>query len=264
MKKRRYYPLLLLFSLIRLFATPWTVAHQAPLSMEFFRREYWSELPFPSSGDLPDPGIKSMSPTLAGGFFTTEPPGIISNITHSQEKIADVWQRWWTSKTKTYKQHHKDALCAGECKGPGDKWENLFKKRKTSWDYQQRRHYREKIREEKTGKAWRERKKRTSGQHQLMQHMCHWNPRMRGSRTNYMNSNILNFKFDWNQQIQEAHGTLSTGTMKKTTRRYIPSTTTLKVNGLNATNKKQILSEWVKKKKSKTQNMLPVRNPLSI
>ena len=43
-------------------ANPWTVAHQAPLSMGFFRQEYWSELPFPSPGNLPDPGIKPMSP----------------------------------------------------------------------------------------------------------------------------------------------------------------------------------------------------------
>ena len=55
--------------------TPWTVAHQAPLSMGFLRQEYWSGLPFPSSGDLPNPGIEPISPALAGAFFTTEPPG---------------------------------------------------------------------------------------------------------------------------------------------------------------------------------------------
>ena len=60
---------------VRLFATPWTRAHQAPLSMGFSKQEYWSGLPFPSPRDLPDPGIKSASPALAGGFFTTEPPG---------------------------------------------------------------------------------------------------------------------------------------------------------------------------------------------
>ena len=58
--------------------------------MGFSRQEYWSGLPFPSPGDLPDLGIEPGFPPLAGGFFTTEPPGIISNITHSQEKIADV------------------------------------------------------------------------------------------------------------------------------------------------------------------------------
>ena len=50
------------FSHVRLFATPWTVAHQAPLSMRFSRQEYFSWLPCPSPGDLPDPGIKSVSP----------------------------------------------------------------------------------------------------------------------------------------------------------------------------------------------------------
>ena len=55
--------------------TPWTVACLAPLSMRFPRQEYWSELPFPSPGDLLDPGIKPTSPALAGGFFTLESPG---------------------------------------------------------------------------------------------------------------------------------------------------------------------------------------------
>ena len=50
------------FSCVRLFATPWTVTHQAPLSMGFSRQEYWSGLPCPPPGDLPDPGIKLMSP----------------------------------------------------------------------------------------------------------------------------------------------------------------------------------------------------------
>ena len=57
----------------RLFVTPWTVTSQAPLSIGFPRQEYWSGLPFPSPGDLPDSGIKPMPPALAGGFFTTEP-----------------------------------------------------------------------------------------------------------------------------------------------------------------------------------------------
>ena len=54
---------------------PWTVDYQAPLSMEFSRQEHWFGLPFPSPGDLPDPGIKPVTPALAGGLFTTEPPG---------------------------------------------------------------------------------------------------------------------------------------------------------------------------------------------
>ena len=56
-------------------ATLWTVAHQTPLSMGFPRQEYWSGLPFPSSGDLPNPGTKPASPAFAGGLFTTEPAG---------------------------------------------------------------------------------------------------------------------------------------------------------------------------------------------
>ena len=60
------------FSHVQLFVTPWTVARQAPLSMEFSQQEYWSGLPFPPSGNLLDPGIVFlMSSALAGGFFTT-------------------------------------------------------------------------------------------------------------------------------------------------------------------------------------------------
>ena len=57
------------------FVIPWTTACQAPLSMEFSRQVYWSGLPFPSPGDLPDPGIKPVSPALSGRFFTAKPPG---------------------------------------------------------------------------------------------------------------------------------------------------------------------------------------------
>ena len=60
---------------VQLFTTPRTIAHQAPLSVGFLRHEYWSGLPFPPPGDLPDPGIERRSPALAGRFFTTEPPG---------------------------------------------------------------------------------------------------------------------------------------------------------------------------------------------
>ena len=64
-----------LLSRVRLFATPWTVAHQAPLSMGFSRQEYWSGLPFPSPGDLPIPGIEPMSPELQADALTSEPSG---------------------------------------------------------------------------------------------------------------------------------------------------------------------------------------------
>ena len=59
-------------------ATPWNGTHQAHLSMGFPRKEYWSGLPFPSPGDLPNPGIKPTSPTSPGGFFTTKPPEKLS------------------------------------------------------------------------------------------------------------------------------------------------------------------------------------------
>ena len=62
----------------QLFATPWTVAHQAPRSTGFSRQEYWGGLPFPSPGNCPDPEIKStshVSPALAGRVFSTEPAG---------------------------------------------------------------------------------------------------------------------------------------------------------------------------------------------
>ena len=66
-----------LLSRVRLFATPWTIACQALLSMELPRQEYWSRLPFLSLRDLPVPGIEptSMSPALAARFFITEPSG---------------------------------------------------------------------------------------------------------------------------------------------------------------------------------------------
>ena len=65
-------------------AVLWTVARQAPLSVGFSRQEDWSGLPFPTPEDLPDPGIEPtslVSPALAGGFFTTMPPGNLSNFT---------------------------------------------------------------------------------------------------------------------------------------------------------------------------------------
>ena len=60
------------FSHVQLFVMLWTVAHQASLSIGFPSQEYWNGLPYPSPGDLPDPGIEPMSPALTGGFFTTK------------------------------------------------------------------------------------------------------------------------------------------------------------------------------------------------
>ena len=62
-------------SRVRLFVIPWTVVYQASLSMGFSRQEYWSGLPFPSPGDLPDPGIKPRSPALQADALPSEPPG---------------------------------------------------------------------------------------------------------------------------------------------------------------------------------------------
>ena len=68
------------FSPVWLFVTPWTVAHQAPLSMGFSRQEYWSGLPFPSPGDLPDPGIEPKSPALQAEALTSEQPGKLKGL----------------------------------------------------------------------------------------------------------------------------------------------------------------------------------------
>ena len=65
---------------VRLFVAPWTVAYQASPSMGFSRQEYWNGLPFPSPGDLPDPGIELESPTLEADTLTSEPPGKASKM----------------------------------------------------------------------------------------------------------------------------------------------------------------------------------------
>ena len=69
-----------LLSRVRLCATAWTAAYQVPLSMGFSRQEYWSGLPFPSPGDLPDPGIEPRSPALQADASQSEPPGKLKII----------------------------------------------------------------------------------------------------------------------------------------------------------------------------------------
>ena len=64
-----------MLSRVQLFLGTWTLAHQAPVSMGFPRQEYWSGLPFPAPGDLPDPGMEPIYPALAGGFFAIELAG---------------------------------------------------------------------------------------------------------------------------------------------------------------------------------------------
>ena len=66
-------------SWVQLFAIPWTVVYQASLSMGFSRQEYWSGLPFPSPGDLPDPGIEPRSPALQADALPSEPPGYLGS-----------------------------------------------------------------------------------------------------------------------------------------------------------------------------------------
>ena len=81
-----------LLSCVQLFATPWSLTHQALLSMGFPRQEYWSGLPFSSSGDLSDPGIEPVSPALADRFFNTEPPGkpsLSGNNVQNQAKFPN-------------------------------------------------------------------------------------------------------------------------------------------------------------------------------
>ena len=86
------------FSHVQLFAIPQTVAHQAPLFIEFCRQEYWSELPCPPPGDLPNPGIEPVSltqPALAGGFFTTsatwEAPKIVVLMLSHVQLFVTPW-----------------------------------------------------------------------------------------------------------------------------------------------------------------------------
>ena len=93
-------------SRVRLFVTPWTVAHQAPLFMGFSRQEYWSGLPFPSPGDFPNPGIEPGSPTLQADALASEPPGnsvLIANGISPQ--LLPVYP--WTTEKTNWKQANK-------------------------------------------------------------------------------------------------------------------------------------------------------------
>ena len=78
-------------SRVRLFATPWTGACQAPPSMEFSRLEYCSGLPFPSPGDLPDPSIEPRSPTLQADALPSKPPGMPTGMEGS--RVCGSWGR---------------------------------------------------------------------------------------------------------------------------------------------------------------------------
>ena len=86
-------------SRVRLFAIPWTVVYQASLSKGFSRQEYWSGLPFPSPGDLPNPRIESRSPALPADAFPSEPPGSYSS--HQFAVVINIFYQmkslicWW-------------------------------------------------------------------------------------------------------------------------------------------------------------------------
>ena len=81
-------------SRVQLFETPWTVAYQPPPSMEFSRQECWSGLPFPSPGDLPDPGIEPGSPALQADVLPSEPPGKPWKHTKGLTKVKEKWGLW--------------------------------------------------------------------------------------------------------------------------------------------------------------------------
>ena len=91
-----------MLSHVQFFVTPWTVAHQAPLSMGSSGQEYWSGLPCPPPGDLPDPGIEPaslLSPALAGKFFTTSATWEAQKLEGSEEnsvseRLRDRLGRW--------------------------------------------------------------------------------------------------------------------------------------------------------------------------
>ena len=87
---------MLLLSCVFLFVTPWTVGHQALLSRGF-PREYWIGLSFPSPGDLPNPGIRPTSLALAGGFFTTEPPGKQNQLYVYEKLLNNRFCACWIS-----------------------------------------------------------------------------------------------------------------------------------------------------------------------
>ena len=96
-------------SRVRLFATLWTVALQAPPSMGFFRQEHWSALPFPSPGDLPNPGIEPRSPALQAEALTTKICSIKDRNGMDLTEAEDIKKRW-QEYTELYKKHHDGVI----------------------------------------------------------------------------------------------------------------------------------------------------------
>ena len=86
--------------------TPWAVAHQAPLSMDFSRQEYWSGLPFPSPRDLPSPGIEHGSPALQADSFLFEPPPLNTGL-------RPAWNRAGARDRSLTERVHNQPLLTG-------------------------------------------------------------------------------------------------------------------------------------------------------
>ena len=96
-----------LLSRVRLFATPWTVAYQASPSMGFSRQAYWNGLPFPSPGDLPNPGIEPESPTLQADTLPSEP--LLSLL--AKIKCKEGWHFWNTRSLPNQLYPHPERCC---------------------------------------------------------------------------------------------------------------------------------------------------------
>ena len=95
-----------------LFETPWTILCQACLSVHgISRQESWSGLPFPPPGGLPDPGMEPRSPASAGGFFTTEPPGIPVYILHTTTWLCLIFMWVWITVQKNSNQSYVHMHC---------------------------------------------------------------------------------------------------------------------------------------------------------
>ena len=122
-------------SYVWLFATPWTVTYKAPLSMEFSRQKYWSGLPFPSPGDLPDPGIKPGSPTLQTDTLLFEPPGKPNIFNHKSLHVSIIislkflgeefllqklytFLRPWYAVQNTFQKECNRSILLGKCRMP--------------------------------------------------------------------------------------------------------------------------------------------------
>ena len=115
-----------LLSRVQLYAIPWTVAYQAPSSMEFSRQEYWSRLPFPSPGDLPNPWIELRSPALQANALLSEPPGkpyvIETNVQNARRLLQGA-----PNQAHTLKEWISSAICTvwantGELLDTVSKW----------------------------------------------------------------------------------------------------------------------------------------------